>query len=298
MKRTVLFILSLAVAIGLQAQSQEINNDSKTISKAEEYLTKAKIFSESDQVDSVVYYLVERSLLDTTNMEWLGDVALFYIDIMHISGLASEDCNRGRKFGDTVSADDDSDWIQIYCNIGDVYWIRGNHDKAMFYFNKATEIGEQNLNKNCLCLSSLYRQMGFLYSVKQDYDKALESSHKARKIYEQVYDKTDLDLASIYEQLGHIYADKNDNGNSLLYYHKAEEIYKQISGKKSRDFAFISLCLGEEYHNLKDYDKALQYYHTARKINEQFGDKESLELQYIYSALGRVYTDTKKYNKA
>jgi tetratricopeptide (TPR) repeat protein len=125
----------------------------------------------------------------------------------------------------------------LYERIGNFNKAKGDLNKALEYFEKRNELGEQlyrlepnNVDfANGLAIS--YSKLGSVYTAKGDLNKALEYFEKQTVIFEQLYrlEPNNVDfangLALSYQWLGWHWEDKmKDNEKAKPYYQESKKI--------------------------------------------------------------------------
>ena len=237
-------------------------------------------FLEEHQLDSALYCLNQRLELDSTNTEWLWDIAKLYNDYIGDYNQALEYCNRVSKIDERVLGENHPDLAITYNNIGTVYNSKGDYDTALQYYDKALKIRERVLGENHPALATTYCNIGNAYDNRGDDDTALEYLDKAMKIDERVLGENHPDLAVTYCNIGGVYYDKGDYDAALQYYDKARKIYENVLDENHPYLATIYNNIGVAYNNKGDYIEALKYLNMALRIYEsKFGaeDKRTLK---------------------
>jgi len=110
-----------------------------------------------------------------------------------------------------------------YTCIGDVYFEKGENDKAMDYYQKGLEIdkliGWQE------GIAGDYRSFGEVYAAKGDFDKALVYYNKSLEIFSRT--KDEVGLGGVYRVLGKLYTKKGAYDRALNYFKQALPIYEK-----------------------------------------------------------------------
>ena len=71
--------------------------------------------------------------------------------------------------------------IKVY-NIGSAYYRKGDHDRAIEYYQKALKIDLKKLGPEHPNVAIRYNNLGLAYGRKGDFDSAIECYQKALKI--------------------------------------------------------------------------------------------------------------------
>ncbi len=169
-------------------------------------------------------------------------------------------------------------------NIGLIYYARDDYDKAIEYYNESLKIDEQL--GDLKGKASCLLSIGFAYAAREDYDKAIEYYNESLKIDEQLGDLTGK--AGCLSSIGTIYSFRGDYDKAIEYYNESLKIAEQLGDLRHKEAILINIG-GFIYYARGDYDKALEYYKEALKIDEQLGDlpKKALSLWWIGIIYGK-----------
>ncbi len=136
------------------------------------------------------------------------------------------------------------DDIDIYLNLGNVYFEKGSYDNALIVYKKALESSPYNARLHC--------NLGYLYWGKGNIEEAIKEYEKAIK-----YDNT-YDIA--YNNLGVIYLD------DLGMVKKAIELFEKAK-KYNPNYALAYYNLARSIAITGDKIEAAKLYQTAIDIN-------------------------------
>lgn len=134
--------------------------------------------------------------------------------------------------------------IDIYLNLGNVFFEKGSYDNALIVYKKALESSPYNARLHC--------NLGYLYWGKGNIDEAIKEYEKAIK-----YDNT-YDIA--YNNLGVIYLD------DLGRVKKAIELFEQAK-KYNPNYALANYNLARSIAITGDKVEAAKLYQIAMDIN-------------------------------
>ncbi|NAT10912.1 hypothetical protein C4E22_05120 [ANME-1 cluster archaeon AG-394-G06] len=182
-------------------------------------------------------------------------------------------------------------------NIGTVYQIKGELDNALKYYGKALKLNEELGRKEGLAAG--LGNIGNVYGIKGELDKALEYHEKALKLNEELRSKEGMaaDLGNI----GTVYQNKEELDKALEYYEKALELEKGL-GRKSVMAADLG-NIGIVYAIKGELEKALEYYEKALELDEELGRKEGIAIRLgnigiVYAIKGELEKALEYYEKA
>jgi len=152
--------------------------------------------------------------------------------------------------------------------LGTYFTARGEHEKGLFYFKKATEFYQD---------FDLYYRIGVLYTIIGEYQKALKNFKKAY-LLNQNDTETVKHLAELYYKFG-------DMDSSLKYYKYL------LNTTKSK--AEILLTIGEIYYRKGMFSDAMEYYKNALNIS-----LTPDQAKIVYINLGNLYSSLNDYENA
>ena len=175
-------------------------------------------------------------------------------------------------------------------NMGIVYRIKGELDKALEYYKKALKLNEELDRKRGI--ANQLGNMGNVYLIKGELDKALEYYKKALKLNEELGRKEGL--ADQLGNTGIVYRIKGELDKALEYHEKALKLYAKLESKEGITIQLGGI--GNIYFAKGELDKALEYHEKALKLNEELGRKEGLANQL--GNIGNIYLAKGELDKA
>ena len=185
-----------------------------------------------------------------------------------------------------------------YNNIGNVYGITGDYNKALDFYNKALEIQEKVLGEEHSDTTCSYNNIGLVYNDLGKYDEAFECHTKALEIRKKILGEEHTDTASSYNNIGNVYNDLGNYDKASENHNKALEIYKKVLSEECSDTAMSYNNIGCDYYNLGNYDKALKCYTDALKTRKKVLGEEHTDTATSYNNIGSAYCKLGEYNKA
>ena len=271
---------------------------------AYDFYYKYELYRLKHDNDSALYYLEQRRVLDTLNLDWLTETADFLKNYMADYDKAME---YYRLCADIAIAQfgERSQWAGAsYFNIGTVYWILGDYDNAFLYHERALKIREDILGINSPETAMSYNDLGILNSDIGNYEKAMELYEKALSIFEKC--ETEINqLASAYNNLGVLYIETGDYDKAVEYLQRAFELWKLLSGEESPNVANAYNSMAIAYVYKGDFIKSLENMEKSVNLFEMMYGEEHpdvaigyINLGEIYSNLGHVNEDMKYHDKA
>ncbi len=146
--------------------------------------------------------------------------------------------------------------IDIYLNLGNVYFEKGSYDNALIIYKKALESSPNNARLHC--------NLGYLYWGKGNIEEAIKEYEKAIK-----YDNT-YDIA--YNNLGVIYLD------DLGMVKKAIELFENAK-KYNPNYALAHYNLARSIAITGDKVEAAKLYQIALDINTYTHELDPAEIK-------------------
>jgi signal transduction histidine kinase len=137
--------------------------------------------------------------------------------------------------------------------------------------------------------TSPYDQIGHNLKQLKKYDEALNYYNKGLAIAKK--NKNFVDMGISENNLGNLYDDMHKTREAIGHYQTGLG-YAEEANYKLHQTDFLS-NLGRMYRQLSDYAKAEQYLKKAEKICYEL--EVTVPLKTIYQALGDVYSDQKRY---
>lgn len=216
------------------------------------------------------------------------------------------------------------------CNMGNVCFSLGEHQKATSYFQKALpvarETGDEKLEGIVLVnLATIHKSLGeyktsveycgqalvlfrhrkdikgeatclgnlgTIYGSLGEYQKSTDHLEKALALAQTVGDKH-LEASSL-DSLGISYVNQGQHRKAMDIHEQSLMIEREIGNKQGEIF---SLCnLGDDNRGLGEYHKALHYHEQALKIALYIADKHGEAHSLI--SLGNDYVSLGEYPKA
>ncbi|CAF3909655.1 unnamed protein product, partial [Rotaria sp. Silwood1] len=220
----------------------------------------------------------------------------------------------------------------IYNNIGLVYDLKGNHTRALQYYNKSLTLLDTMSQDNQSLLALNYNNLAAAYFAKKDYqtailfynmtlkvqtnpadlattynnfgelsreigdfDSALKSFKTSLEMSLKVLPNCHPDLAATYSNIANVQLEMENYGEALINY------------KKALDIALISIandnsCLLQLHNSIaliyfiqENYDEALNHFNKALKLELPH---EFLSLSIIHSSIAETYHKKHEYDLA
>ena len=301
----------------LHAQLETAKQQGQAIQQDEEKLQRAKVVHQHDidelakrcysyfenfkmqhQNDSAAYYLEQRMQLDTTNVEWLDELADFLQEYLAQYDKALEYYQQTLLVRKLLFGDSHPDVAISYNNIGLVYDDLGDYVRALEYHQQSLAIKIQLYGDSHPDVAISYNNIGLVYDDLGDYARALEYHQQSLAIWKQEYGESHPNVATSYNNIGNIYADQGEYARALEYCQKTLEIDKRIFGEVHPNVATSYNNIGYVYNAQGDYARALEYYQQSLVIWKQVYGESHPSVATSYDNIGLVYYSQGDYTHA
>ncbi len=185
-----------------------------------------------------------------------------------------------------------------YNNLGEIYYYKGEYDKALEYIQKSLDIRLKIFGPEHLLVAMSYINFGNIYNDKGEYDMALEYFHKSLDIIFKSLGPEHLLVADCYNNIGIDHRAKGENDKALEYHQKSLYIRTKFLGPEHPDVASSFTNIGNVYIEKGEYDKVLEYYHKSLDILIKFLGPEHPDVALSYENIGNVYYSKAEYDTA
>ncbi|MGA9769880.1 MAG: CHAT domain-containing tetratricopeptide repeat protein [Blastocatellia bacterium] len=172
---------------------------------------------------------------------------------------------------------------QLYDNLGEVEYARGNLKPALSLFNKAAALWEDVGNRSCLATAWL--NTGHCQIDAGNVAEATKKLELALKIARDV-DDWRIEALSQTAQ-GNLYALFGNRHDALNAHHKARDLFRSIGDRQGE--AITLNGLGDVYEGLNLKQEAIDCYAQALRLNLDIGNKSFAAVCSYY--IGKVYRD-------
>ncbi len=207
---------------------------------------------------------------------------------------------------------------QMQMNIGNIYGMKGENDKAYSFWNKSLEINHSigNLDQE----AKIYVNLGIYYLDNLNFEKSIESYRKSSAIFISLGNKKGLGL--VQTNLGEIYTISCDYQNALESLTSAVTTFERLQNVEEKLEALVmlgklsfitgdyeeldsiikaykatseSIEMTERYNNYFDFLDALRKYSSneisglyglLEKLRESFLEQESRYDYFLCAMLG------------
>lgn len=292
-------IFSICSAVGLSAQSQEIDSlrnllkqKLPPVQKTESLYQLARQLQDFDPTESNRVYseglTLAQSRNDTLNIvkiiEGMG-VNHYNLGNLDDAARAWRKILRLREF-----RKDSLGLGMTHSNLGMVHETRGDLDSAIIAYDLA--LAYYRRHGKPLHNAIVNNNLGLVYEKQGDYGRAMESFLQALAGFEQESHLSGQ--SSVYTNLGMVSYKQKDFNRSQAYNRKAIEIKIQLNDLNSVALAYNNI--GSTHEALENLDSTLYYHEKALEIRLKLNDQ--LGICASYNNIGIAYAHLGKYDLA
>ncbi len=166
---------------------------------------------------------------------------------------------------------------------GYIYLSFGTYLKALDFFSKGEQVGEQ-YGYPKVVLSSVHG-MGRVYNDLGEYDNALKVLQRGVDIVSNDSIPVDYNGAVLYNAIGVSYQKKGNTKLALKYLQKFYDLSLSASDTLSMIYGLVNI--GESYRLDSNTQLAIDYFLRAQSLNKDWQDPQAMAA--IYGNLGNVY---------
>lgn len=191
------------------------------------------------------------------------------------------------------SVPNDEEIACIYYNIGRIYRLKGNHEGALEYLNRAYVTHSEARPTRLASAAKAMNAIGIVYNELNDIGKAIDSFECALKLYTKTVQEYHPDVGGTLLNLGNIYSEHGDFENALICFQRTKKIYEYNLPSNHPNIAILLNNMGNVYYQQNKLDLALETYQRALEINEKILpsnhpviEKNTHNLSKVYILLG------------
>ena len=157
----------------------------------------------------------------------------------------------------------------IIGNMGIVYWLKGDYDKAMEYYEKQLKIVEElNIKRR---IGLVLNNIGIIYADKGDYNKSMKYYEKSLHIVEQIGDKEGISRAVL--NMGTTYVEIGEYDKAMKCYERSLKIDEELESKENISYSVGNM--GVVYARTGNYEMALKCYDRAIELEKELDVKDA-----------------------
>ena len=184
-------------------------------------------------------------------------------------------------------------------NICNVYYLKGQHERALELYNDALHITESVPHDDeHLYSAPTNLGIGNVYYGKLQYEEAFRYFKNALETNRRILGEGHPYVANSYLSLGNLYRNKGSYNLAKENYNTALDINLGVFGTDHPDVATTYVGIADIYKSSGGLEKALQYYNQALIIYSKFLDKRNPKFGAIYLGFADVAKNKGDYKSA
>ncbi|MEO6135036.1 MAG: adenylate/guanylate cyclase domain-containing protein [Ginsengibacter sp.] len=165
----------------------------------------------------------------------------------------------------------------IAVNIGNIYFDKGDHKKALDYFNQSLKAYNESNGSQYA-----YSAIGKMYLKEGNYNASLINLNKALSLSEKLND--DISIVQTFTGLGNLFVVQGDYPIALSYYKKAESYAANMP--VNDDIKDLYKAMAATFEKSDDYHNAYKYQSLFSNIKDSIyniaSDKKLTSLQFDF----------------
>lgn len=211
--------------------------------------------------------------------------------------LAREQANRALDLISDLAADDYTEHIRAYTNLGLIVSEYARYDEALELLDKAYNLIDDP-SVSPFLKTTVLGSIGYLQDDLGHYDEALAYYEESLDIINTLEDPPKGRLAKLYNNIGYTYTNKGQFRTALQFYKKELELNLEVKGDRHPDVAIAYINIGSSYYRRGDYGQALLYFRRSLDTALSAHGKEHVMTAIIYDNLALCQLKTGNYFKA
>ncbi|MFX0090278.1 MAG: tetratricopeptide repeat protein [Candidatus Hodarchaeota archaeon] len=170
------------------------------------------------------------------------------------------------------------------------YWLKGNFDQALGFFQQCLVLRKKVGNKNEI--ASALNNLGITYTRKGDLDQGLTYFQQALTLYKELGNTQNI--ARALNNLGNINMDIGDLDQALDYHQQSLVLIRKLGNKQ--EIASSLNNIGWIYKLKGDFHLALEYSHRALTLKEEIKNLQQIAESLIN--LSNIYLEKGELDQA
>ncbi len=262
--------------------------------KAEQFFHKADTFLLFNRHDSSIFYFEKAYEHFATGEIWEGMVASKNKISENLCAIfelqeALETANEALTVADAHLGENHLERANALSNIGNVYYLTGQHEKALEEYNEALRITESTQHdEKHLYSAPTNLGIGNVYYGKLQYEEAFRYFKNALETNREILGDRHPYVANSYLSLGNLYRNKGSYNLAKENYNKALEINLEVFGTDHPDVATTYVGIADIFKSSGGLEIALQYYNQALIIYSKFLDERNPKFGAIFLGFADV----------
>jgi len=190
------------------------------------------------------------------------------------------------------------DDAKILNDYGRIYYILGEYDKAIEYYEKTLKIILSTLGENHPNTAIVYNNIGLVLYSDGKYDTAMEQYEKSLKIKLINLEEIHPDTAVVHNNIGLVWFKKEKYDKAMEYFEKDLNISLVTREKNHPSIATAYNNIGVVLNIKGEYDKAIKYHEKSLNIRLFTLGYMHPDTAISYKNIGSVWDSKGEYDKA
>lgn len=179
---------------------------------------------------------------------------------------------------------------ELLLRIATVFEEQGYFELSSDYLNNALKISEKADYK--YLIGCILHEQSWVYYRIRNFELALSSSKRASEIFQML--GSDFEVARSWDLRGLTERNMNHYDTALFYHKKSLDLRTRLGNKV--EISAVLFNIGEYFMARRRYNEALPYYFKSLKIDDTLGD--SYGISYNCNRLGKIYTQLTLFDSA
>ena len=151
-------------------------------------------------------------------------------------------------------------------NIGRVYYLRSEFNKALSMYQESLQTRKQLLGKDSIDVGATMYNIGqTLHQLGQN-DASLVHYKEFLRIAKLNFGPKSRDVALVYKGMAEIHQERSELKMALYFYSQALDVHRAAGGNYSPDVATILNKLGNLCYEMKDFSGAMKHYKEGLQV--------------------------------
>ena len=293
---------SLKAGAALQQQRDQLKKaEAVHAAKVEEMARRCYSFYEmfllQHQNDSAAHYLELRASLDTTNVEWRLDAGEFWLNYFGNINKAWGFIHTASRHVRTQTHIKPSLVSQCYNDIGYLYMIKNDKQKALEYYKYALDNQLKHFGEDDVAIGLYYNNIALVYNYMNDTPNSKLYFKKAIDNWEK--NSQEGSVAVGYSNLGQLYINEKDYDTGLKYLLQSISFFEKNDDETSKYYRINNYTnIAQAYFDLHEYDVSKDYMQKALKTaHEIFGESHTYIAKLLYMQ-GNLWSVDNQFDRA
>ena len=220
--------------------------------------------------DQARFYIETRAALDTTNVEWQWDAALFLCTTLSDFHGALTYGNRAFSLAKVQYGEISTQMYEAYTYMGLIWNSMGRYAQTLSMCEKAFDVmTKPELEVDSEEIAAIYELMSQVYDKQNNFVKSVEYNQKSIELLTEKYGEKSEEVANKKIGLAHLCTRVGAPQWAVEINQEVLQVYDSLNIKKDNVEAAIYNNLGMAYNALGNYAEAFKYVSMSFSINSK-----------------------------